>query len=380
MSSNLTGDTILTPHSVIYVGGASCGERHSSPPWQPFSKDFQMTRQEFRKKVFNRDNHKCVVCGKKGQDAHHILERRLFTNGGYIPDNGVTVCSKCHIKSEQTLISPQELRRLAGIKTRILPKHLYPDYKYDKWGNIIWSDEKRIRGELYHDPSVQKILPNHIKRKFIPYVKYPRTLHVPWSENISDDDKRRNNMDPFKGKEVVITEKRDGDNSSVYWDGYFHARSINGNSHPSQDWLKNYIQSWYWELPEGWRVCGENLYATHSIYYNNLPNFFEVFSIWDDKNNCLSWDETKEWVRLLGLDLVPVLFRGQYEDFLDQNIKLDKEEQEGYVIRISEQFPFAQFKRVVAKFVRKDHNQVVQHNWKMNWDPRKTNKLKEDTR
>ena len=86
-----------------------------------------LTRDQFREGVFERDGHKCVVCGNPAQDAHHIIERRLFSDGGYYLDNGASVCGDCHIKAEQTVISPQELRDAAGIRKIVLPEHLYHD-------------------------------------------------------------------------------------------------------------------------------------------------------------------------------------------------------------------------------------------------------------
>ena len=53
-----------------------------------------LSRDEFREGVFERDGHKCVVCKEQGKDAHHILERRLFNDGGYYLDNGATLCEK----------------------------------------------------------------------------------------------------------------------------------------------------------------------------------------------------------------------------------------------------------------------------------------------
>lgn len=47
-----------------------------------------LTRDEFREGVFERDGHKCVVCGDDARDAHHIMERRLFADGGYYMENG----------------------------------------------------------------------------------------------------------------------------------------------------------------------------------------------------------------------------------------------------------------------------------------------------
>ena len=42
-----------------------------------------LTRDEFREGVFARDHNNCVICGEPAADAHHIVERRLFSDGGY---------------------------------------------------------------------------------------------------------------------------------------------------------------------------------------------------------------------------------------------------------------------------------------------------------
>jgi len=47
-----------------------------------------LDRDSFREFVFVRDGHKCVICGAPKKDAHHIIERRLFSNGGYFIENG----------------------------------------------------------------------------------------------------------------------------------------------------------------------------------------------------------------------------------------------------------------------------------------------------
>jgi hypothetical protein len=64
-------------------------------------------RDAFRNAVFKRDKNQCVMCGKKGQlDAHHIQDRSLIVNGGYVKENGITLCAgedkdNCHWKAEQ---------------------------------------------------------------------------------------------------------------------------------------------------------------------------------------------------------------------------------------------------------------------------------------
>lgn len=47
-----------------------------------------LSRDQFRELTFERDKHTCVFCDKPAQDAHHIIERRLWSDGGYYLDNG----------------------------------------------------------------------------------------------------------------------------------------------------------------------------------------------------------------------------------------------------------------------------------------------------
>lgn len=330
-----------------------------------------LSRDDFRNAVFKRDGYRCVVCGNQAVDAHHIMERRLFSDGGYYLDNGASVCGQCHIKCEKTNISVEQLREKIGIKHPILPPHLYSDQCYDKWGNIILPNGQRLKGELFYDENVQKILKDYL-HVFTKYVKYPRTYHLPWSENMNDDDRMLDNLDSFIDKEVVVTIKKDGENSTLYND-YIHARSIDSKNHPSRNWLKNFWSSFAYEIPDGWRICGENLYAEHSIHYDNLRSYFMGFSIWNDKNICLSWDDTLEWFTLLNICPVEEIYRGVFNQELIRNLKIDTSKEEGYVVRLTESFSYGEFRFKVGKYVRKNHIQTVKH-W-MNGQPIIPNEL-----
>ena len=83
-----------------------------------------LSRDEFRDAVFTRDKNRCVICGAPAVDAHHILDRRLFHDGGYYLDNGASLCSDHHLAAEMTTISCDDIRTACGIKTIILPDHL----------------------------------------------------------------------------------------------------------------------------------------------------------------------------------------------------------------------------------------------------------------
>lgn len=331
-----------------------------------------MNRDEFREGVFDRDNHKCVICGEKAADAHHIIERRLFNDGGYYLDNGASLCPIHHIEAEMTTLSCDEIREAAGIQSIILPDHLYLDANYDKWGNEILKSGDRIPGELFEDESVQKILgQGGVLGEFTNRVKYPRTYHLPWSDGMNRDDRQMDDVSIFEGEDVVITEKMDGENTSWYID-YTHARSLETESHPSRNWMKNLWAQKGYNIPQNWRVCGENMYAKHAIHYskengNELQTYFYMFSMWDETNVCLSWDETEEWAELLDLDLVPVLYKGKWSKEVIDNLNKEMEsnygKSEGYVVRLARSFHYSEFRKVCGKYVRRDHVQNNHGHW-----------------
>ncbi len=197
------------------------------------------------------------------------------------------------------------------------------------------------------------------------YIKYPKTYHLPWSENIHSDDKMMEPASLFKNfgeKRVIVMEKMDGENTTFYRD-YIHARSVDGGNHFTRDWVKGLWSQISHNIPEGWRVCGENLFAKHSIFYDDLSTYFMAFSIWNDKNVCLSWDDTKEWYDLIGVQSVPVLYDGIFDQKKIQALwnKDNWTNSEGYVIRVADEIPYSEFRYKVGKFVRKNHVQTVKH-------------------
>lgn len=116
-----------------------------------------LSREEFKRRVFARSKGKCVFCLKDAVDAHHILERKLFKDGGYYLSNGAAVCEEHHLLCEQTLISVEDVRTAARIVRPKLPAGFNLNVKYDKWGNIV-EGEKWQKGPLFEDEGCRKML------------------------------------------------------------------------------------------------------------------------------------------------------------------------------------------------------------------------------
>jgi RNA ligase len=324
-----------------------------------------LTRDQFREGVFARDRNTCVLCSAPAVDAHHIIERKLWVSpdelGGYFMENGASVCEEHHRACERTDISVDVVREACGIRVVVLPQQLDPDLTYDKWGNVLLPGDRLVRGPIFDDRGVQKNLA-HKMDQVVYRMKYPRTPHAPWSDGIGESDRAIYSMSIFEGRRVIVTEKMDGENTTIYRDG-LHARSLDGRSHPSQAWVRGWAASIQNDLPENWRVCGENLYAVHSITYEGLPSYFMGFSMWDERNVCQAWDETVFYFQALGICHVPVLYDGVYNEALIRGLMGDRGQMEGYVIRVADAFHYTEFHRSLAKYVRANHVTTTEH-WK----------------
>lgn len=192
--------------------------------------------------------------------------------------------------------------------------------------------------------------------------KYPRTPHLPWSESLSSDDIQLFDTDRFTQQSIVVTEKMDGENTTLYADG-LHARSLDSSYHPSRSWVSALQGQIGYQIPAHWRICGENLFAQHSIAYDNLTSYFLVFSIWNEHNQCLDWSQTCEIAAQLGLSTVPVLYQGIWDEAKLRCLShsLNTQKQEGYVVRLAGSFTYDDFAQSVAKWVRPGHVQTQRH-------------------
>jgi hypothetical protein len=143
-------------------------------------------------------------------------------------------------------------------------------------------------------------------------MKYPRTPHLPYSPGVSSDDKIIKNISFLTDKNLVYTEKLDGQNTSMT-NQTIHARSETSSHHPSQSWVKQLYSGIQKDIPDGIQIVGENVYAKHSIYYDRLTTFFYVFAIIDlSRQVFLSVTDTLYYCGFLGIPYVPILHHGGY--------------------------------------------------------------------
>lgn len=90
------------------------------------SQQKKQIRKQFRDSVYARDRYTCVACGfcsspekaEQELDAHHITSRDDMPNGGYVAENGASLCKhgnpSCHERAESGEIAADELYRKIG--------------------------------------------------------------------------------------------------------------------------------------------------------------------------------------------------------------------------------------------------------------------------
>lgn len=159
---------------------------------------------------------------------------------------------------------------------------------------------------------------------------------------------------------MVVTEKLDGENTTIYGDGTTHARSLDSGAHPSRTTVRALAARLAPHLEDGLRICGENLHARHSIAYDDLLARFYGFSIWRG-DRCLAWDDTVERLHALGIPTPRVLYRGPFDRRLLRGLKVETGRQEGYVVRRTVAFDRGAFGEAIAKWVRPQHVTTSAH-------------------
>lgn len=226
-------------------------------------------------------------------------------------------------------------------------------------------------------------------------MKYPRTYHLPYSPGATKDDKKlgkktgyMNWFNYYKGQEIVITEKLDGENTA------FTAQDVYARSHgaPTRSpWSRNLwdpTDGLYWKLKHlitpSETVFGENLYGEHSIHYDKLPAYWFMFACYDEECDYWSdWDDVKLFSDILNVPTVPELWRGKIESEEQLKNLVDKfvnepsvfgPQREGVVVRTTKMFRGDDFSHYVCKWVRPNHVQTNEH-WTRNWKKAELNNI-----
>lgn len=205
--------------------------------------------------------------------------------------------------------------------------------------------------------------------------KYNRTFYLPYSAGATNDDKIAKSTNSLINVDIIITEKIDGSNTSLEKDGCFARTHSGPPNHISFDGLKALHASLKYNIPEGIQIFGEWCFALHSIYYDELPDYFLAFNVRELNNEGFiwaSWEEVELWAEEIGVSTVPVLFQGQVDSEkelkeLVESLMIQPSKcggiREGVVVRVSKSFTDDNFSQCVMKCVRANHVNPDNDHW-----------------
>jgi hypothetical protein len=215
--------------------------------------------------------------------------------------------------------------------------------------------------------------------------KYGRTYHYPFSPGTTSDDRINHDYwhDLQQIETVIHTEKLDGENNCLSRHGVFARSHAAPTTSPWTASIREFWQRIKNDLGE-LEIFLENLYAVHSMQYQQLDHHFYVFAV-REKDQWLSWNEVQFYAALLDLPTVPVI---EIEKTPQDRTMFEKKMQnivtatgaflpvdtvtglpcsmEGIVSRNAASFSTSAFAQNVFKWVRKGHVKTTEH-WTRKW-------------
>lgn len=211
------------------------------------------------------------------------------------------------------------------------------------------------------------------------FFKFPHTPHLVWlSAGIARVDKvfSAADVDAFLSGEIIVEEKVDGANLgiSVSTAGYLQVQNrgnhIGPGAHPQFQplwpWLGARKAQFIEVLGEHLLLFGEWCFAVHSVQYDNLPDWFLGFDVYDHREDrfwCVA--HRNELFTQLGIHPVPGVAQGRYtlkalEELLYHTpSQVGGEALEGFYLR-REQGDWLDQR---AKLVRPEFIQAIEEHW-----------------
>lgn len=210
--------------------------------------------------------------------------------------------------------------------------------------------------------------------------RFPHTPHLAW---LGDGEPRNDKvLSPEEAStlltsEVVVEEKLDGANLgfSVSAEGkllaqnrsHYVAAPYAGQFSRLRSWIPVHEEEFIKALGSDLIAFGEWCAARHSLSYDQLPDWWLLFDVYDRKERRF-WSTARrnQWASALGISTVPTLDRGKLSlSSLKQVLQRDRSSfsmgpLEGVVVRSEDDA----WLNARAKLVRADFTQHIESHWR----------------
>ena len=222
------------------------------------------------------------------------------------------------------------------------------------------------------------------------FVKFPSTPHLALLESASVRDDKvlgHSEMQDFLAHEVIVEEKIDGANLGVSFDSNGNVLAQNRGSYvplPSsgqwrllEDWLKSRDDRMFETLTDRYILFGEWCYATHSVLYDQLPDWFVGFDIYDaTAEKFVNFEMRNRLFDQMELQSVPFIARGHFSRAEIKSMlaksRFGAEPSEGVYLR----YDCSDWLEGRAKLVRACFIQSIEKHWSR--QPLRLNRLAEE--
>lgn len=189
----------------------------------------------------------------------------------------------------------------------------------------------------------------------VQYVKHPSTPYLDISPTATEKVIMTRS---FTGERVAITEKMDGEITTIYPDGSFHARSPDSGSAWQRDIVHSYLPAIMPAMREDEFFVFENMYAKHTIPYDDLESY--LYLLYIVRNGfVISYEQTSIIASKSGLVMPSLLLHGTFRSA--SGIIAEKSLREGFVLRTSRSFPYTELGRYTGKYVVRGFVQTDVH-------------------
>ena len=158
------------------------------------------------------------------------------------------------------------------------------------------------------------------------FFKFPSTPHLKKYDNIdirSNKILSSDKLTAFLKNEIVVEEKVDGSNLGISFDSDGDIKIQNRGSYLTLSkmkqwnnldmWIDKNINYFFEVLLDRYILFGEWCYAQHTIKYNNLPDWFIGFDIYDKQQNIfLSTKLRNDMLNRMNIHIIPCIDKGMY--------------------------------------------------------------------
>jgi len=209
------------------------------------------------------------------------------------------------------------------------------------------------------------------------FFKFPSTPHLATSAGVNiRDDKvlSKSERDEFLQHDLVVEEKVDGANLGISFGSECNIRVQNRGAYlqlpePGQwkklkEWITSRTDALFDHISDRYILFGEWCYAWHSVFYDNLPDWFLGFDIYDKQSGrFLSSTRRDEIFKMIRITPVPKIAEGRFtypeiKKLLSQS-KLTDQPAEGIYLRFDQNDWLSQR----TKLVRPAFIQSVEQHW-----------------